>query len=182
MTHCLGRRPFLATVGTLGLSSIAGCLGDNAGGTGTLGDPATAAAVDVVFRPIPGFEPGVVHVEPGSNVEWHVVSSNRHTVTAYHPETYGSKRIPTDAAPWHSGWLREGDVFDRTFELEGIYDYVDTRTVCASHEAIGLVGRVVVGWPDVHAELADRHATDDLPGRAATVMREYDEACREVLG
>ena len=71
--------------------------------------------------------------------------------------------------------------FEHTFELEGIYDYVDTRAMCASHEAIGGVGRVIVGWPEIEEELAYQHDVNMLPSRAETIFRELNEESYELL-
>lgn len=185
MAQTYSRRQLLAITGAGLVTGSAGCIGSASigdDGTGEITDPTTAASVDVVSLPIPGFEPGIVHLEPGATVEWTVVENHRHTVTAYHPDTYGPQRIPESAEPWDSGHLREGHSFEWTFEHEGIYDYVDTYTLCATHESLGAVGRVIVGWPDIENEPACRHDADELPGRAARVVAEYDEACREALG
>ncbi|EMA37841.1 cupredoxin domain-containing protein [Halobiforma nitratireducens] len=178
------------------LAGLAGCLegdgsADGSGdgnataeeltpGDGELGDPDPLVEVDVVWLPSPAFEPGLVHVEPGGAVRW-VVEGHRHDVTAYHPETYGPLRMPDDVEPWESDLLREGREFEHTFQEAGIYDYADTRALCGTHESLGAVGRVVVGWPDIEDEPAIAHDADSLPGRAGTVMNEYDERTRTVL-
>ncbi|GAB3027873.1 plastocyanin/azurin family copper-binding protein [Natronobiforma cellulositropha] len=175
------RRLLGLSASAVGLA-IAGCLerpssasrADESDATGELGEPAETVEVRVVSVPNVAFEPGIVHVVPGGTVRW-VVEGHRHDVTAYHPETDGPQRIPDGAQPWASGLLRGGREFERTFETEGVYDYVDTRALCASHEALGAVGRVVVGWPDPADEPALTHDGSELPGRAATVTRQYDE-------
>lgn len=184
----LTRRRLLRTGAGVTALAAAGCLGTGAdggeaataGGSGELGDPATRVTVNATADPTPNFQPDIVHVEPGGTVEWEVVH-HRHTVTAYHPDTYGPLRIPEGVEPWDSGTLRAGNRFERTFDREGIYDYLDTRTLCAPHEALGAVGRVVVGWPDPEGEPAIRSDPDELRGRAVTVMAELDERTRETL-
>ncbi len=190
MKH-LTRRRVLASAAATGAAAVAGCLedsdasGDGAdandeppdeatGGSGALGDPAETVTVTVVMRPSPQFDPGIVHVEPGGTVRWEI-EGLRHSVTAYHPETYGPQRIPDGVEPFDSGTVREGHEFEVTFEEEGIYDYVDTRRLCGSHEALGAVGRVVVGWPDLEGQPALEHDPAELPSRGETVMREYND-------
>ena len=180
MSRSISRRHVLSLAAGATATAVAGCLqvdGDAPGaaeGTGELGDPGTLVEVRVVSIPNVAFDPEVVHVEPGGTVRW-VVEGHRHDVTAYHPDTYGPQRIPHDAEPWASGLLRGGREFEWTFDLEGIYDYVDTRALCATHEALGGVGRVVVGWPDPDGQPALEHDAAELPGRAETLMRTYDE-------
>jgi plastocyanin len=92
-----------------------------------------------------GFDPIGVLIQPGQTVRWITESpGNPHTTTAYHPRNgKHSLRIPEQAAPWDSGFLlKEGDHFEVTLTLEGVYDYF-----CLPHEAAGMVGRIVVGRP-----------------------------------
>ena len=182
------RRSTLALAGATGAAVLAGCLdtfGDAVGsdentGDGTPGNPATSVEVRVLDMPNPAFDPPVVHVQPVGTVQW-AVEGNFHTVTSYHPDTYGPRRWPESEEPFNSGILRSGGDFEWTFESEGIYDYVDTRTLCAPHETLGAVGRVIVGWPDPDQEPACLHDEDELTGRATQVMRELDEQTREAL-
>ncbi|KAB7624199.1 plastocyanin/azurin family copper-binding protein [Alkalilimnicola sp. S0819] len=87
------------------------------------------------------FDPIGLFLQPGQTVRW-VNRANVHTVTAYHPDNDRHPlRIPRAAEPWDSGYLIEpGKVFERRFEVPGVYDYY-----CAPHEAAGMVGRLVVG-------------------------------------
>lgn len=188
MTTKLRRREALIAAAGAVTGGVAGCLASSGDddppaddASGELGDPTGRATVGIHADPTFEFAPTLVHLQPGGSVEWTVVDDFRHTVAAYHPETYGPQRIPDDAEPWHSGLLRDGSTFEWTFESAGIYDYVDTRSLCSSHEAIGGVGRVVVGWPDIDAEPAYQHNVRQLPSRAETVLREIDERCYEVL-
>ena len=182
----LTRRRAIALGAASGIAAVAGCLGafesdaDGTEGSGALGDPSTRVDVTVTDIPNPSFEPPVVHVEPGGTVRW-LVEGQHHTVTAYHPETYGPLRCPEGVEPFDSGLLRSNREFEWTFEEEGIYDYVDTRSLCAPHEALGAVGRVVVGWPDPDGQPALEHDENELRGRAVTVMGEVNEETRAVL-
>jgi plastocyanin len=89
------------------------------------------------------FDPIGLYLEPGATVRW-VVRENVHTTTAYHPRNdHHPLRIPESAVPWDSGFLvHPGDQFDVTLSVPGVYDYY-----CAPHEAVGMVGRIVVGKP-----------------------------------
>ncbi len=90
------------------------------------------------------FDPIGLYVEPGTTVRW-IVRENVHATAAYHPENDGhSLRIPKTAVPWDSGYLvHPGDHFDVTLTVPGVYDYY-----CLPHEAVGMVGRIVVGRAD----------------------------------
>ena len=89
------------------------------------------------------FDPIGLYVEPGATVRW-IVRENVHTATAYHPRNDNHPlRIPERAEPWDSGFLvHPGDHFDVTLTVPGVYDYY-----CMPHEAVGMVGRIVVGEP-----------------------------------
>ena len=89
------------------------------------------------------FDPIGLYVEPGATVRW-IVRENVHTTTAYHPRNdHHPLRIPESAVPWDSGFLvHPGDHFDVTLTVSGVYDYY-----CMPHEAVGMVGRIVVGRP-----------------------------------
>jgi len=184
------RRVLGATAGAAGVA-LAGCFGGNtteaseAGTTtdedaGRLGQPADAVEIRLRSVPQPALEPGLVHVTPGATVEW-VGEGTRNAATAYHPDTHDPLRIPEGAEPWKSGLLREGSRFSVTLEREGVYDYADTTVLCGTHEAFGVVGRIVVGWPDPEGQPALEGGPDELPGLAATVMEEFDKRCRDLL-
>jgi plastocyanin len=89
------------------------------------------------------FDPIGLYVEPGATVRW-IVRENVHTTTAYHPRNdHHPLRIPESAVPWDSGFLvHPGDHYDVTLTVPGVYDFY-----CMPHEAVGMVGRIVVGQP-----------------------------------
>ena len=89
------------------------------------------------------FDPIGLYLEPGATVRW-IVRENVHTTTAYHPQNdHHPLRIPERAVAWDSGFLvHPGDYFDVTLKVPGVYDYY-----CMPHEAVGMVGRIVVGQP-----------------------------------
>ena len=182
----VGRREAIAVGVAGGLAALSGCLntlahvGDDEVGEGALGQPAEAIDVRIEDMPTPGFEPTVVHVDVGGTVRW-ITDGYYHTVSAYHPDAHGPLRVPEGIDPFDSGPLREGEEFEWTFEREGVYDYADAVTLCATHEALGAVGRIVVGWPDVDGEPALEHDVTALPGEATAVMRAANEETRPVL-
>lgn len=156
MTHLSRRTVLRSTACTVGLAS-AGCLaegGDQSDdeqppeNAGELGTPAEAVTITANSRPYPEFDPQIVHVVPGWTVEW-LVETGRHDVTGYHEGSHGPHRTPDGVEPWGSDRLTGvGSEYERAFDTEGVYDYVDTQQVCTSHEVAGNVGRIVVGWPD----------------------------------
>lgn len=123
------------------------------------------------------FEPHVIWVETGGTVTW-TNESGSHTTTAYHSEFDNPSRIPDDAEPWDSGMFsEEGKTFDRTFEVEGVYDYF-----CIPHEHRGMVGSVIVGEPDPHDQPGLADPQEDLPDEARDMLAELNDQADEALG
>ncbi|SEO35297.1 Plastocyanin [Halogranum amylolyticum] len=131
------RRAFLASVGTAGLTAVAGCA--SVGGS----------EGDVLMRAT-AFDPFEFTVEVGDTVTWYNGSTRLHTVTAY------ENAIPEEAAYFASGgyedeaaaraaWengnggITSGETYSYTFEVPGEYEYV-----CIPHEQGGMVGTIVV--------------------------------------
>ncbi|MBZ6496766.1 plastocyanin/azurin family copper-binding protein [Natrinema longum] len=171
---------------------LAGCLEDVADrssdgdeqppeNAGEPGIPAERITVTANSRPNPKFEPQVVHVVPGGTVEW-LVETGRHDVTAYHEDGHGPHRTPEGIESWGSDRLSGvGAAYERPFETEGVYDYVDTQQVCTSHEVAGNVGRIVVGWPDPDDEPAMVDPQPELPSQAARAIELFNEETRPIL-
>lgn len=89
------------------------------------------------------YDPVGLHVEPGTTIRF-INESGQHTATAYCEGNGKEQRIPDGAECWDSGMLVEaGAEFEVTLTEEGVYDYF-----CLPHEALGMVGRIVVGSPD----------------------------------
>lgn len=127
----------------------------------TLGEPEPEIEVQMTTDDGEHFVPHVVHIELGGTVTW-VLESGSHDTTAYHPDNDHPLRMPEDAEPWKSDLLSDGeDVFEWTFDDEGIYDYV-----CSPHESVEMLGRVIVGWPDNDDEPALEPPQDELPESA----------------
>lgn len=201
MTRQLTRRDTIAATAATAAAALAGCLGngtapgssDDSGPTpaevpdnaGELGTPAEELTVLVRSEPWPEFDPQIIHVTPGATVEW-LVETGRHDVTGYHDDNHPPHRTPEGVDAWGSEHLTgPGSNYERTFDVEGIYDYVDRQEVCVSHEVAGNVGRLVVGWPDPEAEPAMEPLTeaerDDLPSQVVNAFEMFDEETRPVL-
>ncbi|RDZ55755.1 hypothetical protein C5B91_19930 [Haloferax sp. Atlit-10N] len=123
----MNRRTFLQTAGGVAAAS-------------TLARPTAAQEANTVQITMDGgnffIDPVGLYVEPGETVTWEIGPGAPHSSTAY------EDRIPSDADPWDSGLLQEGETFEHTFEVEGTYDYN-----CTAHVSLGQVGRIVVGSP-----------------------------------
>lgn len=144
-----------------------------------LGDPASTVEVSMETHEDGShhFVPHVVHIEVGGTVTW-VNDSGSHDTVAYHPDTFGeTRRIPSGTEPWQSEHLSEaGETFEWTFETEGVYDYV-----CTPHEGGGMVGTVVVGWPDPEDQPGPEPPAAERPADAADGLERYNDRVRELL-
>lgn len=147
MSRRLSRRRFLA-VGGLAVAGLA-VTGRRFGRTLQIRMWSDAGGAHV------GFVPRGLLVAPGDTVRWVVEGANVHTSTAYHPTNGNAPlRMPAGAQPWRSGFLmRPGDLFEVTLHVPGVYDYF-----CEPHEAVGMVGRIVVGHPGSPLSFPPAHA------------------------
>lgn len=66
--------------------------------------------------------------------------------------------MPKAAKPWDSDYLLPKESFSVTFTEQGVYDYY-----CVPHEHAGMVGRIIVGEPEVHGWSEMVGANGDLP-------------------
>lgn len=178
----LSRRQFLAAGGgALVTGTLSGCLGSSS--VTDVSALPSRVEVGMTSRPTPKFEPRLTHVAVGGTVVW-VHESGDHDTTAYHPDTYGPNRTPPDADPWASETLSAvGETFERTFDTPGVYDYVDTQSVCTAHEQIGNVGTIVVGRPkpEPEAQPALRPPQSELPSVAQSRLEDLNEQTRSLL-
>lgn len=123
------------------------------------------------------YDPHIAWVETGGTVTWEL-ESGQHNAVAYHPDNDKPRRIPEGAASWDTEMLSEsGATASHTFETEGVYDYY-----CAPHEALGMVGTVIVGEPDAHDQPALEPPQDSLPEGARTELADLAEQVKEALG
>lgn len=116
-------------------------------------------------------------VEPGTTVVWQLVQGG-HSTTAYAAANGKPQRIPAGASAWDSGVLTEpGTTFEQTFTVPGVYDYY-----CSPHESLGMVGRLVVGSPDLSAEPAMAEPQAELPGTVREALSALNVLTRITFG
>ena len=172
MSDATTRRGFLA--GIAGAGGLAA--------TGTAAGQEQTTTVDMTDGLV--FDPAEVTVQVGTEVVWENVGSVGHSVTAYADE------IPEGAAYWASGDLEsesaarsaypgQGDVpggesYSHTFQTTGTHGYF-----CIPHEAVGMVGEVVV-TEDAPPE--DTGFESALPNSARTLAVGLVAALVTVLG
>lgn len=87
------------------------------------------------------FEPDSVTIGVGDTVSWTNPGLITHTVT-FDPAQAVSKdgvALPAGVAPFASADMEMDDTFSHTFTVKGTYKYV-----CKYHEAMGMVGTVIV--------------------------------------
>lgn len=111
----------------------------------TTAGPALAQGktVEVTMRNDPRaiFDPDTVNIAKGDTVNWTNSGLITHTVT-FDPGQAVNKAdvaLPAGAAPFGSGDMEEDATFSHTFTVKGTYKYV-----CKYHEAMGMVGTVIV--------------------------------------
>ena len=175
------RRRLLACGSGVVAVGLGGCLGRR-DEPPALGEPEPYAEVraggDDTGRDSGGthFDRPVVHLVGGGTVSW-TAEGGAHDVTAYHPATTGSRpRIPETASPWTSGRLEAGESYYRQFETEGVYDYA-----CVRREAAGMVGSVVVGWPEPDDQPGLSPPRGDRPAAAIRALERHNDRVRTVL-
>src|SRR5205085_12642099 len=97
--------------------------------------------LSMVNAPQAKFEPETVTIAAGDTVQWTNPQAVGHTVT-FDPKEAVNKSLvvlPAGVAPFDSSDMGEGAVFKHTFTEKGTYKYV-----CLYHEAMGMVGTVIV--------------------------------------
>lgn len=123
------------------------------------------------------FEPHVTRIHEGGTVTW-INESGTHTATAYHPDNDKPLLMPEAAQPFDSGLLADDHAeFSHTFEEEGVY-----HIYCEPHEAVGMLGSVIVGEPDPHDQPALDEVPNSLPETAQQKIHHLNEKCNEALG
>jgi plastocyanin len=87
------------------------------------------------------FVPATVNIKLGDTVKWTNPAVITHTVT-FDPAqaaTASNVALPAGVAPFGSDNMEEDATFSHTFTVKGTYKYI-----CKMHEAMGMVGTVVV--------------------------------------
>lgn len=116
-------------------------------------------------------------VEPGTTVRWELIQGS-HSTTAYAEMNNKPNRIPAEASAWDSGVKSEpGTTFERTFDVPGVYDYY-----CTPHEGLGMVGRLVVGSPNLETQPALAEPQDSLPSSVSEALSGLNVATRVIFG
>ncbi len=104
---------------------------------------AQAKTVDVTMKNNPKalFVPATVNVKVGDTVTWTNPGVITHTVTfdPVQASTAADVALPAGVAPFDSGNMEEDATFSHVFAAKGTYKYV-----CKYHEAMGMVGTVIV--------------------------------------
>lgn len=120
------------------------------------------------------FTPHVVWIATGGTVSFNN-ASGAHTSTSYSSGNDKPQRIPDGASGWDSGMMSSG-TFDHTFDVEGVYDYY-----CIPHEAMGMLGSVIVGNPDPSGEPGLAPPQDSLPSAAQSEIQKLNKTVEEAL-
>jgi plastocyanin len=87
------------------------------------------------------FDPDTVTIAAGDTVKWTNTGFVTHSVS-FDPSMAakaGDVALPSGVAPFDSGSIEEDGTFSHTFTVKGTYRYI-----CKFHEAMGMVGTVVV--------------------------------------
>jgi plastocyanin len=126
----INRRVFTESLAALGVAAATPAL-------------AAGATVEVSMKQSPKmvFVPATVNVKVGDTVKWTNPYNITHTVT-FDPaqaQTASDVALPAGVTPFGSADIEEEGTFSHTFTTAGTYKYV-----CKYHEAMGMVGTVVV--------------------------------------
>jgi plastocyanin len=124
------RRAFTQSMAALGITAATPALAQG-----------NTVEVSIRNNPKPLFSPATVNVKVGDTVKWTNPGIITHTVT-FDPAAAVDKAhvaLPEGVAPFDSGNLEQDATFSHTFTVKGTYKYV-----CKLHEAMGMVGTVVV--------------------------------------
>lgn len=131
----LHRRDFTKTIAALGVSAAVPALATPAFAQG--------ATIEVTMKNNPKalFVPATVNCKVGDTVNWTNPGIITHSVT-FDPAQAVTKEnvaLPAGVAPFDSGDMEQDGTFKHTFTTKGTYKYV-----CKFHEAMGMVGTVIV--------------------------------------
>jgi|GEM_PF-5199717 len=143
-----------------------------------VGDPAATQTVSMAMTVDGGhyFIPDIVWVKKGGTVTWEN-TTGEHSTTAFAPSNDRPRRIPDGAGGWDSGLVgKAGGTFQHTFETPGVYDYY-----CTPHEALGMVGKVIVGGPTHLANEPALQPPKKLAGTGQTIMTKLTNRAKRLL-
>jgi plastocyanin len=132
----MSRRTFARLLGGLGLAGASYAMAQRKGSAkGNTVDVAMPDGTHTVFAP------AEVQIAVGDTVRWTNKGILVHTVT-FDPKqaiTATEVVLPAGVAPFASEDLNQDDTYRHTFTAKGTYKYV-----CKYHEAMGMMGTVVV--------------------------------------
>jgi plastocyanin len=145
------RRAFLASVGGVGATALAGCLGPSLSTSEY--DVGMQSNAFVPEPAVEGADTPTFEASVGDTVVWANTGSRNHTVTAYDDgvpegaEFFASGDFDDEAAAreaWQNnldggGIVAPGATYEHTFEVPGDYYYF-----CIPHESAGMLGKIVV--------------------------------------
>ncbi len=100
-----------------------------------------AQTVAVAMTDAERFVPATLTVPSGATVTWNNTGSMTHTVTfdASKASNQANASVPEGVQPFDSGDVPGGQSYSYTFTTPGTYKYF-----CIPHEALGMVGTVIV--------------------------------------
>src|SRR4051812_19981447 len=100
-----------------------------------------SAAVQISITADRRFDPAQVTINQGETVQWVNDGRAPQTVTAdpVRAQNPANVVLPADAQPWDSGVLNSSQIFTRTFDTPGTYQYVSLPD-----EGQGMVGQITV--------------------------------------
>jgi plastocyanin len=111
--------------------------------TGSVAAQAQAKTVEVVVKQDAKtvFDPETVTINAGDTVSWSNPTFVTHSVTfdSSQAQTASNVVLPAGVAPFDSGSMEQDQTYTHQFTVKGTYKYV-----CKFHEAMGMVGTVVV--------------------------------------
>ncbi|MFB6130982.1 MAG: plastocyanin/azurin family copper-binding protein [Salinigranum sp.] len=167
------------TSGALGLSALGGLAAAQGGdGANAAQNQATGETVAMATSNNKSYyRAPFLWIDQGTTVTWNVESGS-HSTTAYSKKNNKPQRIPDGASSWDSGILsQQGKTFDHTFSKAGVYDYY-----CTPHESLGMVGRVVVGAPNLSKEPAMQDPQQSIPKAAQQVLSDFNTLTKTMFG
>ena len=87
------------------------------------------------------FVPDTLTIKVGETVTWTTVGAIPHTSTADATKAQDPAhvKLPEGAEPWDSGFVTQGQSWNRTFDVPGEYAYF-----CIPHESAGMLATLTV--------------------------------------
>ena len=111
-----------------------------------------ASGITVHMTDSDAFVPMTLTIKAGGTVVWKNDSQQVHTVTDNSALASAAQdsAMPAGAEPFNSGTVEPGKQYLHTFAVPGTYKYF-----CLPHEAVGMVGTIVVTKSEAEAPFYD---------------------------